>query len=108
MAEVAVHLTLATLPDDYMLATILVPDRLSFEEISPANLPKSWNAFPHLDATRKIGVEFVRENRNCLLKVPSAVTKGDFNFLINPNHKDFPKIKLRETEKFPFDKRIFR
>ena len=33
--------------------------------------------------------------------------KGEFNFLINPNHKDFKRIKITQQEDFPFDKRIF-
>ena len=48
------------------------------------------------------------ENKYCILRVPSVVTKGDFNLLINPNHKDFSKIKITEVVKFPFDKRILK
>ncbi|MFY8046747.1 MAG: RES family NAD+ phosphorylase [Chitinophagaceae bacterium] len=39
--------------------------------------------------------------------MPSAVTKGDYNLLINPAHPDFKKIKIKGVEKFPFDRRIF-
>jgi len=47
MAEVAVHFTLAALPDDYMMITIHVPDNISVIKIQPKKLPKEWNAFPH-------------------------------------------------------------
>lgn len=108
MAEVAVHFTLATLPDDYMMVTILVPDSIQVKEILEAELPANWKEFPHPVTTQQFGDIFVAENRYCLLKIPSVVTKGDYNFLINPNHKDFTKIKITEIEKFPFDKRIFK
>lgn len=107
MAEVAVHFTLATLPDDYMMITISVPNDLSMQEVSEAELPTNWQNFPHPISTQKFGDDFVLENQFCLLRIPSVVTKGDFNVLINPNHKDFGKIKIAEIEKFPFDKRIF-
>ena len=42
------------------------------------------------------------------MKVPSAVVKGDFNYLLNPYHEDFHRIKIIHQEDFPFDKRIFK
>ena len=48
------------------------------------------------------------ENKYSLLKIPSVVTKRDFNYLINPNHREFSRLKIVEIEKSPFDKRIFR
>jgi RES domain-containing protein len=108
MAEVAVHFTLATLPADYLMMTLFIPDSLPVQSIDPAALKDGWNAFPHSVYTQKFGDEFVTENRFCLLKVPSAVTKGDFNMLINPHHPNFNQIKVVATESFPFDLRIFK
>ncbi len=108
MAEVAIYLTLATLPDDYMMLTIKIPDVISIKEVYKEELPLNWNLFPYPSTTQKFGNEFVTENKFGVLKIPSVVTKGDFNFLINPYHKDFDKIKISEIEKFPFDKRIFK
>jgi len=108
MAEVAVQYTLATLPQDYVMITIFVPDGLSVKTIWENELPENWKKFPHPASTQKYGDNFILENKHCLLKIPSVVTKGDFNFLINPNHKDFSKIKIVEIEKFPFDKRILK
>jgi len=108
MAEVSVHFTMATLPDDYQMITIFVPDDISTKQINSNKLPKNWNVFPHIKATKKIGDQFISEGKFCCLKVPSAVTSGDFNFLINPSHKSFSKIKIIKIEPFPFDKRIFK
>jgi RES domain-containing protein len=108
MAEVAVHLTFATLPKDFMMVTIYIPDNLAVKTIQVHDLPPDWNIFPHPDSTRHIGNNFVHEQEQCLLMVPSAVTKGDFNMLINPNHRDFSKITIQNIEKFPFDRRVFK
>lgn len=108
MAEVAVHFTLATLPDDYMMITISVPDDLAIKDVLETELPADWKEFPHPVSTQRFGDDLVSENKFCLLRIPSVVTKGDFNLLINPNHKDFDTIGITEIEKFPFDKRIFR
>lgn len=108
MAEIAVHFTLATLPDDYILIAIFIPDDISLKKINAADLPGGWNAFPHPAATQFLGDDFITENKYCVLQIPSAVTQGDYNLLINPNHKEFKKIKIIAREKFPFDKRIFK
>jgi RES domain-containing protein len=108
MAEVAVHFTLATLPSDYVMMTIHIPDDISIQKYNLSDLPEDWNAFPHPAITQEIGDGFVSANKYCVLQIPSVVTRGDYNILINPNHPDFSGIKIITTEKFPFDKRIFR
>jgi RES domain-containing protein len=108
MAEVAVHFTLATLPVDYITITIFVPDDVSIQKINVSDLPDDWNTFPHPSTTQAIGDQFFADNKFCVLQIPSAVTQGDYNLLINPNHPDFKRIKIIATDKFPFDKRIFK
>jgi RES domain-containing protein len=107
MAEVAVHLTVATLPKDYMMMTIEIPNSVAIEELKLSELKDGWNNFPHIKDTQKIGDLFIDNNNTCILKVPSAVVKGDFNYLINPYHADFRKIKIEDVSEFPFDKRMF-
>lgn len=108
MAEVAVHLTLATLPDDYMMLTIDIPDVIKIKQLTEADLPTDWQEFPHPASTQDIGKDFVMENKYGVLIIPSVVTQGDYNVLINPNHTDFSKITITSIDKFPFDKRIFK
>ncbi|KIX21381.1 RES superfamily protein [Flavobacterium sp. 316] len=108
MAEVVVHVTLATLPSGYAMMTIFIPDDLYIQEIDVKKLPLGWNSFPELIDTQKIGNEFIRNKKSAVIKVPSAVVKGDFNYLLNPFHEDFDRIKIIHQEDFPFDKRIFK
>ena len=108
MAEVAVHLTLATLPADYLMMSVWIPDDIEIAEIPIADLPRNWNAFPHPLSTQKIGDGFVGEAKSAVLKTPSVVTQGDFNYLINPKHPDFSRIRIELLEKFPFDRRLFK
>ncbi|MDI9309103.1 MAG: RES family NAD+ phosphorylase [Limnohabitans sp.] len=108
MAEVAVHLSLAALPNDYVMMTVFIPEDVSMQILDIKKLQIDWNVFPHSFSTQVLGDDFLRNNEFCVLKVPSAVVKGDFNFLINPYHSDFDKIKIIAQEDFPFDKRIFK
>ena len=108
MAEIVVHLTLATLPQDFLMMTISIPDDINMKIIREEDLPIGWNDFPYRTSSQAVGDEFARSNKTCLLQVPSAVVLGEHNILINPKHKDFSRIKIVETVDFPFDKRIFK
>jgi RES domain-containing protein len=108
MAEVAVHFTLATLPSDYVMITVYIPDNISVQKLNISDLPMNWNAFPHPTSTQWFGDRFITDNKFCILQVPSAVTKGDFNILINPNHSESMEIKIVNIEDFPFGDRIFK
>ena len=107
MAEVAVHFTAATLPEDYMMVVLNIPDDLRVQAFSLSLLPADWNVFPHSPSTQSIGDGFILENKFPILRVPSSVVQGDFNLLLNPYHPDFKKIVIEQIEKFPFDSRIF-
>ena len=107
MAEVAVHFTLATLPKNFMMVTIHIPDEIEIFNIDNSILPANWNVFPHPQSTQQIGDQFIAENKYCVMQIPSVVTKGDYNLLINPKHPLFETIQIIEVEKFPFDNRVF-
>jgi RES domain-containing protein len=108
MAEVAVHISIGNLPAGFMMLTIDIPDDVSMEELNVDQLPPNWNQFPPLKETQRYGDQFISTGTACVLKVPSAVTKGDFNFLINPAHPQFKKIKISAYDPFPFDRRLFK
>lgn len=106
MAEVLVHLPLAALPDDYCMLELEVPETIPFDQLTPEQLPRNWNAFPHKGSTQRFGDDFLRKGDQLGLLVPSVVTRGDFNLLLNPVHTDFKKIERISLEPFPFDQRL--
>lgn len=107
MAEVAVHLTFATLPANFVMIEIEIPDSVSIHQLPFNMLKKGWNNFPHTTDTQYLGDDFIIKKQACVLKVPSAVVKGDFNYLINPHHEEIKQIRISSIQDFPFDKRIF-
>jgi len=107
MAEVAVHFSLGTLPSDYRMMTIYIPNDLKFKNLSFSQLHERWNDFPPHPFTKKLGDQFVLENQYAVLRVPSVVVQGDFNLLINPHHTDIDRLRVVEIVPFPFDRRIF-
>lgn len=108
MAEVVVHLNLSNLPSNFCMLTVYVSDSIGSTEIKNAELHADWNSFPETVVTQKIGDAFVAKKEFGLCKVPSAVVKGDFNYIVNPNHKDFEHIKIIQQDYFPIDSRLFK
>ena len=107
MAEIAVHTPLGCLPDDFVLVEIQIPLNTLILEISENELPPNWRSFINRQVTQKIGDHFILNNKALVLKVPSAVVQGDYNFLINPYHPEKNKIKISRVESFQFDERLF-
>jgi RES domain-containing protein len=88
-----------------------VPDNLETEEVALSALPADWRDDAVL--TRKLGDQWIRENRTPLLRVPSAILPlpdvPDRNIVINHAHADVRRIRILQTHQpFAFDARLLR
>ncbi len=106
MAEVLIHLNLNHLPPNYQMLRMEYSGR-SISEIQPNALPADWTQYPPGTETQKLGDKFCVDMQHLILKVPSAVVMGDFNYLINPKHPKLSEIKIMESQPFPFNERYF-
>ena len=101
------YIPLGILPSDYMLITIEIPEQLKIGEVRAEDLPDGWNSVLYKIMTCKIDDTFIKEMKSAVLKVPSAVIPGEYNFLINPKHPDSNLINIRSRQVFNFDSRLF-
>jgi RES domain-containing protein len=106
-AEIAVHLPLGNIPKNYCMVSIEIPASIEIKELKVTELSRNWKSFPYIEKTQEIGDQFNSENRYTVIKVPSAVVPGDFNYLLNPGHVNFPGIRIIQKEPFNFDERLF-
>jgi RES domain-containing protein len=72
----------------------------------PTRVPDDWRATPYTRATQTFGAEWVRAARSAVLRVPSTVVLGEFNYLLNPAQPDFARISIGQPEDFTFDPRF--
>ncbi len=107
VVEIAVHLPIGNIPSVYSMVEIEIPGELETEVVSEEILYEGWNSLPHSQFTQNIGDKFILQNKFLILRVPSAVVKGDCNYLINPGHKDFNRIEIVNISPFSFDERLF-
>jgi RES domain-containing protein len=105
-AEISMHIPLGIVPKDYYLIAIQFPDAAPILELAEADMPADWRSNPYSDSTQKLGDQFASELKFLVLRVPSAVVPGDFNYLINPYHPMKSEVIIVDVEPFEFDSRF--
>ncbi|HMO61717.1 MAG TPA: RES family NAD+ phosphorylase [Ferruginibacter sp.] len=90
----------------YKVMLITIPASVKVEVIDISKLKKDWFVMEQYPYCQSIGNDWLQKQQSAILKVPSVVIKKEYNYLINPQHPDFKKIKLSATEDFDFDSRI--
>jgi RES domain-containing protein len=79
----------------------------SLTERFPAEkLPANWRVLPAPVETREIGDRWVQERRSAVLALPSVISPADTNFLLNPEHRDFKRIRIAPPVDYDFDPRL--
>jgi RES domain-containing protein len=92
---------------DLETRTADIPSDLTILEVSSRSLPDQWNAIPWSRSSQTFGTRHLREAKYLAIAVPSVVVPSERNYLLNPLHPDFPKIKLGPPKPFVIDQRLF-
>jgi RES domain-containing protein len=102
--EILVRMRRMHVPE-YRVIPCYFPEAL-VEELDVAFLPKDWSSAIAPTTLRRFGDVWARERVSAVLKVPSAVTLVEFNYLLNPEHPDFASIDIGEPRPFSLDLRL--
>lgn len=102
--EVVVNLSGDKLTNNLYCVELEFPDQFPIETLK--SLPENWNTYPYSGVTNELGKDFIQRGGLCL-KVPSAIIPTEFNYLINPLHDDYMKVKFIDARPFILDKRLF-
>jgi RES domain-containing protein len=103
--ELLVHLTPVPPDGRYRSFRLEWDDKLT-EYFAVKNLPANWNTEPPTVQTMQIGDDWVHAGRSVALAVPSVLSTSEMNFLLNPKHPDFKKIKISQPIDYRFDSRL--
>lgn len=108
VAELAVHLPLGIMPDDFVMISIEIPDNAPICEPLDDELPQDWKSIPHANAGQELGNTLLKSNQYLGIKMPSVVVPGEYNLILNPQHPSFTAVKIKKKEDFIFDKRLLK
>jgi RES domain-containing protein len=89
------------------LLTLTLDDKVPIDVLTTNDLPENWQNVPAPNRLKVIGDSWLKESKGLILKVPSAVMAVEFNYLVNPIHKDFKKLKIESLIDMNIDERFF-
>lgn len=93
------------MPPNQHFIKLAIPAGVTYEVLNAAHLP-DW----HLQtcaASRPYGDAWQQSKRSLLLIVPSVVAREEKNFLLNPQHPEFPRVKDSLAVPVWWDSRLF-
>lgn len=85
-----------------------VPKNLRITRLTPAELPSNWRSPAARTRLQEIGREWLAAGRGAVLAVPSVVLPQEQNFLLNPRHAGFGRIRAEAAEPLEMDSRLLR
>ncbi len=105
--EVLVHHRVPIPPQDFVTLSAEIPARLKLATIPVQDLPADWQTDPAPKRLQDIGSEWLQRASSLVLAVPSALIAQEFNYLINPRHPDFARLKISAPMAFTLDGRFW-
>jgi RES domain-containing protein len=89
--EVLVHLRrMASLPEFVVISCEF--DEKLVDAVK--HVPPSWRDYPPPLQLQAIGDEWIRRARSAVLRVPSVIVPAENNYLLNPAHPKFRRIRI--------------
>jgi RES domain-containing protein len=107
LVEILVHLNSAGLLAKYVVFQVEI-DKPFIAHLEPRELPSNWQMEPAPKQLQMLGDAWLESQRSPILRVPSAIVGGEFNYLLNPLHVDFSKLRIHRPEKIAIDKRLLK
>lgn len=104
MLEKLVHGSGQVPPNQHYIE-ITIANGVSYEVLNTASLP-DW-ALASAAASKAYGDAWQRQKRSLLLIVPSVAARVDRNFLVNPEHPQFARVKASPHQPIWWDSRLF-
>jgi len=104
--ENLVHRSASELLSRFRCIVIEIPDQVKIEVVRIKNVKSDWFTPEQYAACQTLGYEWAISGRSAVLKVPSAIVRQEYNYMIHIKHQDFQQISLKEIEEFDFDPRL--
>lgn len=105
LLEYSVNINLDLISKILSITSFEIPDKY-IQELMQSNLPADWKTAPAPSSTKNIGTKFLRDLVSPILRVPSVIIEEEFNFILNPLHRESSRFKILDIKDFFYDVRI--
>lgn len=103
--EYAANVKLEYLPANLAMTMYKLPDAC-WREFPINELPENWQERPSPAEPAIFGSNLLQKGEHLALRMPSVIVPEEYNFILNPLHRDFHKVKVLGAGPFVFDPRI--
>ena len=103
--EQLVHLKKPRVLNGYVAAWIAFDDWRA-RRVAVPDLPPGWNGPAAPAALQQIGDQWIATADTVALAVPSVITPGEWNYLLNPAHPVFSGLSRSAETPFEYDDRL--
>ena len=103
--EVLVHLDVGRPLPRLVAFTFDVYSKL-VDHLAVAQLPRHWRTSRGLLVTQQIGDEWLASGRALALAMPSTIVPEELNYLLNPAHPAFGRLRFGRSIPFLLDPRL--
>ena len=96
----------AMLPARMIVVQSRIPNGLSIQAVEESDLPPNWSSPVPSKKTQDLGTDWAKSGTTAVLSVPSVIIPSERNYLLNPAHPDFARIRFFPPRPFTFDRRL--
>jgi RES domain-containing protein len=104
--ELLVRIDCALAPPDLVAVEIEIPGSVEVERKPLSKLPAGWDAYPAPASTQLLGMRWIAAGKAAVLEVPSALIPREWNYILNPAHPHFARVRVVGRAPFFFDSRL--
>lgn len=92
----------------YVMIEACIPKGVQIDRVKVDDLPADWRSTAARESLQAIGTEWAKKRGAAVLAVPSAVIPAEANYLLNPLHQDFRRIRIGKPQRFETDLRLIK
>lgn len=105
LLEILVHLDVGR-PLPRFVAFAFDVDERSITRLPVARMPRDWRGSRGLPVTRGLGDDWLASGKSLVLAVPSAIVPEESNYLLNPLHPNWRRLRFGRAVPFLLDPRL--
>ena len=92
----------------YMMIEARLPSAVAIDRVRVDDLPSDWREIGARGKLQAIGADWARKGSTAVFAVPSAIVPAEANYLLNPLHPDFRRIKIGKPSTVETDLRLIK
>ena len=85
-----------------------IPSGVAIDRVRIDDLPSDWREIGTRQKLQAIGAEWARKRKAAVLAVPSAIVPRASNYLLNPLHLAFKRMKIGKPSTVETDLRLIK